>query len=70
MGVSLPHEDGFSKVKMVTLRAIITVFVITMVLMQMKDGCIGIGFIQRIMVFLVMKSRLQKGFHQTILRNG
>ena len=33
----------------------ITVSVMTMALMQMKHGCMGIGFIQRIMVFLVMK---------------
>ena len=43
------------RLKMLTLRVIITVFVMTMVLMQMKHECMGIGFIQRIMVFLIMK---------------
>ena len=55
LGVSLPREDGFSKAKMLTLRATVTVFVMTMVLMQMKDGCMGTGFIRRTMAFLVMK---------------
>ena len=40
---------------MLTLRVIITLFVMTMALMQMKHGCMGIGFIPQIMVFLAMK---------------
>ena len=40
---------------MPTLRVHITVSVMTMALMQMKHESMGIGFIQRIMVFLVMK---------------
>ena len=49
----------------------ITVFVITtMMLMQMKHGCMGIGFIQRNKVFLVMKESPQKGLHPTNLHDG
>ena len=55
LGISLPYEDGFVKVKNATLRVHITVSVMTMALMQMKHGCMGIGYIQRIMVFSVMK---------------
>ena len=55
LGSSLPHEDGFSKIKIFTLKVIIIVFVMTMALMQMKHGCMGIGFIPQIIIFLVMK---------------
>ena len=55
IGVSLPHKDDFSKVKILTLRVIITVFVMNMVLIRMRHGCMGTGFIRRIMVFLIMK---------------
>ena len=55
LGISLPHEDGFSKVKMLTFRVRITVFVMTMALIWMKHGCMGTGFTRRIMVFLAMK---------------
>ena len=44
-----------ARLKMLTLRLHITVSVMTMALMQMKHGCMGIGFIQQIMLFLVMK---------------
>ena len=37
------------------LKVHITAPAITMELIQMKNGCIDIGFIQKIMVFLVMK---------------
>ena len=33
-----------ARLKMLTLRVIITVFVMTMVLMRMKRGCMGVGF--------------------------
>ena len=59
-----------ARLKMLTLRLHITVSVMTMALMQMKHGCMGIGFIQQIMLFLVMKYRLQKGLHQTTLHDG
>ena len=44
-----------AKLKIVTFKALITVFVITMALMQMKHGCMETGFIQQIMLFLVVK---------------
>ena len=44
-----------ARLKMLTLRVHITVSVMIMALMQMKHGCMGIDFIQQIMVFLVMK---------------
>ena len=55
LGISLPHEDGFSKVKNAYIQSAYSVSVMIMVLMQMKHGCMGIGFIQQIMLFLVMK---------------
>ena len=44
-----------ASLKMLILGVHITVFVMTMVLMQMKYGCMETGFIQQIMLFLVMK---------------
>ena len=44
-----------ARLKMLTLRMIIAVFVMTMTLIQMKHGCMGISFIRRTMVFLAMK---------------
>ena len=58
LGIPLPHEDGFSKVKNAYIKSVysdITVSVMTMALMQMKHRCMGIGFIQPVMLFLVMK---------------
>ena len=55
LGISLLHEDGFSKVKMLTLRVHITVSLMTMALMQTKHGCMETGFRQQILLFLVMK---------------
>ena len=44
------------RLKILTLiKVIIVVFVITMALIGMKYGCMGTGFIRRIMVFLVIK---------------
>ena len=44
-----------ARLEILTLRVIITVFVMTMALMKMKHGYMGIGFIPRSMIFLVMK---------------
>ena len=55
LGIPLLHEDGFSKVKNAYIKMHITVYVMTMALMQLKHGCMGIGFIRLLMVFLVMK---------------
>ena len=44
-----------ARLKVPTSRVHITVSVMTMVLTRMKHGYIGIGFIQQIMVLLVMK---------------
>ena len=48
------------KLRILTLKVRITVFVIIMALMQMKHGCMGIGFIRQNMVFLVMEERLKR----------
>ena len=40
-----------TKLKMITLKVPITVSVMTMGLMRMKQGCMGIGFIPLVMVF-------------------
>ena len=71
LDISLPHENGFSKVKNSYIKKVrITVFVITMALMQVKHGCIGIGFIRQNMGLLVMEEKQQKGLNQTILHDG
>ena len=59
-----------AKLKIVTLRVHITVHVINMVLMLMKYQCMGIGFIQQIMLSLFMKKNTQKDLHQTTLHDG
>ena len=43
--ISLPHEDGFSKVKIIMKTVHITVSPMSMALMQMKRGCMETGFI-------------------------
>ena len=48
----------------------ITVFVMIMVLLRMKNGRMGITFLQHNMVNLVIVERLQKGDDQTTLQNG
>ena len=59
------------RLKILTLiKVIIIVFVITMALIQMKYGCMGTGFIRRIMVLLVIKKMPRKGPHQKILQDG
>ena len=55
LGILFPHEDGFTKLKMLILKVHITVPVTTMALMQMKRECMGIGFIRLVMVFSVMR---------------
>ena len=50
-----------ARLKILTLKVRITVFVMPMALMRMKYGCMGIGFIRQTMVFLVMEKRQQNG---------
>ena len=52
-----------ARLRILTLEVRITVFVMIMVLMPMKYGCLGIGFTRQNMAFLVMEERRQKGFH-------
>ena len=44
-----------AKLKILTLRVRITVFEMTITLMKLKHGCMGIGFIAQFMVSLAMK---------------
>ena len=44
-----------ARLKLLTLEVHIAVSVMTMALLRMKHGCMGIGFVRQIMVFLVMK---------------
>ena len=44
-----------ARLKMLTLRVHITVYVMTKALMQMKRGCMETGFIQQITLSLVMR---------------
>ena len=55
LGISLPHEDGFSKVKNVYIKSAYYSICDGYGVMQMKHECMGTGFIQQIMLFLVMK---------------
>ena len=56
LGIFLPHEEGFSKYKNAYIKsAYYSITLMTMALMQMKHGCMGIAFLQQIMLFLVMK---------------
>ena len=55
LGISLPHENGFTKIKNGYNEVHITMFVIIMVLTQMKHKSMEICSIQTTMVFLVMK---------------
>ena len=59
-----------ARLKILILKVRITVFLITIALMRMKHGCIGIAFIQQNMAFLVMEERLQTGLQQTILNDS
>ena len=60
LGISLPHENGFSKIKNAYIRVHITVSMMTMALKQMKYGCMETAFTQQIMLFLVMNQKQQK----------
>ena len=55
LGILYHMKMVLAKLKIVTFKALITVSVITTALMQMKHGCMETGFIQQIMLFLVMK---------------
>ena len=44
-----------ARLKILTLKVIIILFLMTMALIGLRHGCMGSGFIQRIMVFLAMK---------------
>ena len=41
---------GLARLKMLTFKAPITAFVMTTALIQMKHGCMGVGFVQQIML--------------------
>ena len=56
-----------ARLKILILKVRITVFLVTIALMRMKHGCMGIGFIQQNMV---MEERLQTGPQQTILNDS
>ena len=45
------------RLRVLTLKVLITVFVMTMVLMQIKHRCMGTGFIRQAMVFLAMEEK-------------
>ena len=66
LSIFFPHEDGFSNVKNAYIRS--AYYSICDDLgVEIKHGCMGIGVIQQIMLFLVMKQ--QKDLHQTTLHN-
>ena len=55
LGISSPHEDGFSKVKNSYIQSAYYSLCDDMAYIHLRHGCTGIGFIQQIMLFLVMK---------------
>ena len=56
LGISWQHRNHLNLlVRSAYYSMIIIVFVMTVTLMQMKHGCIGIGLITQPMIFLVMK---------------
>ena len=55
LGIPLHMKMVSARLKMVILNVDITVYVMTMALMQMKHKCMGIDFIRLVMVFLVMR---------------
>ena len=55
LGIFYHMKMVSARLKILTLRAQITVSVMTMALIRMKNGCMETGFIQLVMVFLVMK---------------
>ena len=59
-----------ARLKILILKEHLSIFVMTMALMRMKHTCMGIGSIWHTKIFLAMKSRKQKGPHQTILHDG
>ena len=48
----------------------VMVYVMIMVLIPMKYGRMGIGFIQYLILILVMVERLHKGYHKIALHGG
>ena len=55
LGICLPHEDGFSKVKNAYIKSAYYNICDEYGLIQMKHGFMGIAFLRRIMIFLVLK---------------
>ena len=55
LGIFYHMKMVSARLKILTLRAQITVSVMTMTLIRMKNGCMETGFIRLVMVFLVMK---------------
>ena len=55
LGISLPHEDGFSKVKDAYVRSAYYSICDDYGVDADETGCMEIGFMQQIMLFLVMK---------------
>ena len=66
LSIPLPHEDGLSKVKNAYIQSAYY-SVITMALKQIKHGCMGIGFIQRVMVFLATERSLPDNLTRWII---
>ena len=63
-------KKALARFKMIMIIVHITVFVISMVLIQMKHGCMETGFIRQITLSLAMKLRLQKDLQLITLRDG
>ena len=67
LGISLSHEDGFSKVKNSYIKSAYYNICDAYGVNAYKIWIYGDWFCT---VFLIMKERRQKGLHQTILHDG
>ena len=67
--ISLPHEDGFNKVKTPYIKSAYY-SVCNDYGVDADETGMGIGFIRQIMVFLVMEESLQNDLHQRMLHDG
>ena len=60
----IPSDDGFNKVKNCYKKVDISTILMSMVLIGMKYRWLVIDFVQRYLIFSVIKQTKQEGFYQ------
>ena len=70
LGISLPHEDGFSKVKNTYIKSAYYSTCDDYGVDRLRHGCMETGFIQQILLSLDTMLRLRKDLHQMTLHYG